>query len=110
MMDITQAVKPPRAALLDFPPGHTTGAPFDPQLQDAIVGDALAVLEHASESGTIVSLPYRWPGGDGWKKSPLPDRLPRAETPQYQCEADRLAAAAHDLRDCPVCATERPAR
>jgi len=103
MLDITSSVKPPRTAFLDFPPGHTTGPPFDPSLQKAIVRDALGCLLVSRESGMIRRLPFVWPGGDAWKRSPLPERLARAETPQYQCEGDRHAAATHTDDTCPVC-------
>jgi len=41
-LDITRAVNPPRAAFLDFPLGHTAGKPGDPELQRAILADALS--------------------------------------------------------------------
>lgn len=61
--DITALVSPPRSAFLNFPIGHQAGKPFDRQGQQQIVGDALRLLETASEGGTIVDLPYDW-GGD----------------------------------------------
>src|SRR5579871_5462007 len=101
MQDITRSVLPPRAAFLDFPPGHTTGAPFAAEQQHGIVQEALALLETVAESGTIMPLPFAWPYGEDWKQNPLPPRLPRYDTPQFQTEADRLAATGHI--DCPVC-------
>ena len=105
MLDITERVKPPRAVFLDFPPGHTTGAPFDAAMQERIVREALAALETVQQSGTVVRLPDRWPGGEGWKARPLPERLPRFDTPQYQTQADLVAAEAHDAGACPICVT-----
>lgn len=102
MRDITRAVKPPRAAFLDFPPGHTSGPAFNRALQEGIVRAALGGLETITESGTILALPYAWPDGDAWKQMPLPERLPREETPQYQCDADRAAVSGHAAA-CPVC-------
>lgn len=103
MLDITRLVKPPRTAFLDFPPGHTTGPPFNPALQRGIVRDALALLESVQVSGTIQPLAYTWPEGEDWKRSPLPPRLPREETPQYQCPEDRDAASGHEDESCPMC-------
>ena len=40
--DITRAVNPPRAAFLDFPLGHTTGKPHEPDLQRRILVQALS--------------------------------------------------------------------
>lgn len=101
MLDITRSLKPPRATFLDFPPGHTTGPPFDPALQHAIVASALRHLVTAAASGEIQELPIRWPAGDTWKESPLPPRLPRDGEPQYQSDND--AAAAHADEFCPIC-------
>lgn len=108
MLDITRAVKPPRAAFVDFPPGHTTGRPFDPAQQYGIVRAALGLLESVEESGAIVPLPFAWPDGEDWKREPLPPRLERYDTPQYQEEADRIAAGDHDGA-CPVCVIAEPA-
>ena len=62
--DITQAVNPPRAVFVDYPLGHQTGKPDDPDNQRAIVGDALAAFETMSKPGTIVELPYVWDAND----------------------------------------------
>jgi hypothetical protein len=62
---ITELVKPPRSAFLNYPIGHQAGKPFDREGQIAIVGDALRLLETASAPGAIVDLPYTW--GDEWE-------------------------------------------
>jgi hypothetical protein len=62
--DITQAVNPPRAVFVDYPLGHQTGKPDDPDNQRAIVRDALAAFETMSKPGTIVELPYVWDRND----------------------------------------------
>jgi len=103
MYDITKAVRPPRSIFVDFPPGRTAGPPFDRPLQDLVVRAALTALYTVESSGSIITLPFPWPGGDGWKEAPLPGRLPRLAEPQYQCEADRALAEAHDDHGCPVC-------
>lgn len=103
-LDITRAVKPPRAAFLDFPLGHTTGRPGEPELQDAIVRAALNGLETISEPGTILTLPFVWPEGEGWKSSPVAPAAARLDWPQYQTDTDRQAASNHALDRCQLCA------
>jgi len=100
---ITAAVRPPRAVYLDFPLGHTAGKPHDAALQRRILRDALEALVAIDTPGTIRRLAYRWSEDDAWKDSvmrPHPggaggdDRIERHPEPQYQCEADRIAAEA----------------
>jgi hypothetical protein len=59
-MDITQAVKPPRSVFVNFPLGHQTGKPNQPELQRNIVKDAFDALLGMATPGEIVSLPYVW--------------------------------------------------
>jgi hypothetical protein len=62
--DITQAVNLPRAVFVNYPLGHQTGKPDDPENQRAIIRDALAAFETISKPGTIVELPYVWDAND----------------------------------------------
>ena len=66
--DITEAVKPPRAAFVDFPLGHQTGRPSERDLQMKIIKGALELLKTATEPATIVDLPLEWPEGSSWKE------------------------------------------
>ena len=110
---ITAAVNPPRAVYLDFPLGHTAGKPYDAGLQRAILRDTLDALVAIDAPGTIRRLPYRWAEDDAWKDfvmRPIPDgsseddRIERHPDPQYQSEADRIAAqAAFEHDGCPTC-------
>lgn len=106
---ITESVNPPRAVFVDFPLGHTTGKPHDPQLQRDIVTQALSALVTVEEPGTIIDLPYRWSKDDLWKRPVDPSqetdaRAPRDSTPQYQDEEDRLLAEAiHAAGSCHCC-------
>ena len=110
---ITAAVSPPRAVYLDFPLGHTAGKPHDTGLQRSILRDTLDALVAIDEPGTIRRLPYRWAEDDAWKDlvmrpspdgSSADDRTERHPDPQYQSEADRIAAQAAFERDgCPTC-------
>ena len=82
-LDITQAVNPPRAVFLNFPLGHQTGKPFDPDLQRQIVRDAMRAFETIAQPGTIVELPYAWdPTDRRWEETDytgnfLPPRPPK---------------------------------
>jgi len=63
-IDITQAVRPPRAVFLNFPLGHQTGPPDQAELQRKIVTDAMRAFETITTPGTIVELPYVWDAND----------------------------------------------
>ena len=67
-LDVTKAVKPPRAVFVNFPLGHQTGKPNQPELQLSIVRDAFLALESMAEPGTVVNLPYVWDeDDDSWE-------------------------------------------
>lgn len=114
---ITRSVNPPRAVYLDFPLGHTAGKRDDPALQRKIMIDTLSMLDGIQIPGTFRRLPYQWQSDDAWKDTvmrPQPDggresgmrddRVARHEQPQYQNEADRLAAErALQTGQCPGC-------
>lgn len=94
-LDITRAVNPPRAAFLDFPLGHTTGKPHDPELQRAILVEALDAFVSLREPGSVKRLPFEWADDDAWKATAMTGgdaRTPRDATPQYQNEDDRRRA------------------
>jgi len=104
--DITRAVNPPRAAFLDFPLGHTTGKPHDPDLQRRILVDALSSLETMTAPGSMKELPFRWAEDEEWKAKAFAggdDRTPRHDVPQYQDEEDRRRAEQGGAPSCPVC-------
>ena len=60
-LDVTERVRPPRSAFLNFPLGNQVGPPRRPDLQREIVKSALALLESATNPGEIVELPFEWP-------------------------------------------------
>jgi hypothetical protein len=104
-LDITRAVHPPRAAFLDYPLGHTTGKPYQPALQGAILRAALEGFTSLTIPGSVKMLPFRWSEDEGWKDAAQrgpDDRRPRYDTPQYQNEADRQRAEAHAPATNPV--------
>jgi hypothetical protein len=92
-LDITQSVKPPRAVFVNFPLGHQTGPPDQPELQRAIVTAAMRAFETISTPATIVELPYVWNAADrSWEeidytKGWMPARPSREAADQL--EADR---------------------
>lgn len=105
-LDILQAGKPPRAAFLDYPLGHTTGKPHEPELQREILMQALEGFSSLIVPGSIKMLPFRWSEEDEWKRTAMntgDSRTPRHDTPQYQTEEDRRLAEANNLDACPVC-------
>ena len=59
--DITERIRPPRAAFLNYPLGNQTGRPDDPDGQRAVVRDVLKLAESVTQPGAIVDLPYEWP-------------------------------------------------
>jgi D-proline reductase (dithiol) PrdB len=105
-LDITRAVNPPRAAFLDYPLGHTTGKPHEPELQRDILVQALTGLTSLTTPGSILVLPFRWSEDEDWKRTAMMDgdtRLPRYDTPQYQNEDDRRRAEENNPEACAVC-------
>lgn len=94
-LDITQAVNPPRAVFLNFPLGHQTGKPGQPELQRQLVQDAMHAFEVISEPGTIVQLPYVWdPDDRRWEETDYTDGfLPErpAQEDAERAEAERRA-------------------
>jgi hypothetical protein len=95
--DIIAAADPPRAVLVDYPLGHTTGRPFAPDEQTAVTRAGLEGLETITTPGTIVDLDNRWADDEAWKAAAADAsigdvRAPRDTVPRYQLEEDRLAA------------------
>jgi hypothetical protein len=115
-LSITRSVNPPRAAFVDFPLGHTSGRPHEPELQRDLLLDSLRAFESLEEPGGVVTLPCSWEEDDAWKERitrPDPDsgqtgevdeRTGRLDIPQYQTEHDReLAEAALAAGGCETC-------
>lgn len=97
--DVIESGRPPRATLVDYPLGHSSGKPFDPADQLDIVRAALRGLETMTQPGEIRRLANRWDSDGEWKQAAArtrggDTRQPRDEAPQFQHEADREAARA----------------
>jgi len=88
--DITEAVGAPRAAYLDFPLGHQSGAPDDREGQRAIVRAALEAALAMRRPGTIERLAFTWPGDPAWRERDYtPDHTPRGADGKPRREAGR---------------------
>jgi hypothetical protein len=94
-IDITQAVKTPRAVFVNFPLGHQTGRPNDPGIQRQIVRDAMRAFEAIATPGKIIELSYVWdPRDRSWEtrdytKGWMPERPSREDADA--AEAERVA-------------------
>jgi D-proline reductase (dithiol) PrdB len=96
-LDIIKAGKPPRAAFVDYPLGHTTGKPFDSEDQYSIVRESLGLLEQFTTPGEVIDLARHWSDDESWKREAMnPDggdtRQARDTSPQYQTDDDRRLA------------------
>lgn len=63
--DITELVKPPRSAFLNYPLGNCVGRPGEPAEQRAVCADIVALADHDDPGGMLLPLPYQWPE-PGW--------------------------------------------
>ena len=104
-LDITKSVRPPRAAFLDYPLGHTTGKPNDPELQRQIMIEALDAFSSLDAPGKVKMLPFRWSEDESWKEKAFAggdERRARVDTPQYQSEEDKILAEKAGAPPCTV--------
>lgn len=65
--DIVEHVAVPRFVFTDFPLGNPAGLPWQPEMQRAIVAQALGLLEGATAPQTTVIAPFQWNGDPGWR-------------------------------------------
>jgi len=112
-LSITRATGAPRAAFVDFPLGHTTGKPHQPEMQRALLLEALAGFQEIGEPGGVKHLSARW-DDDDWKLAPMGGqgggagaddaRSERRADLQYQSSADRDAAEVRHMQGpCGAC-------
>jgi len=91
-LDITQAVNPPRAVFVNFPLGHQTGRPHQPELQRQIVRESMEAFETIAEPGTIAQLSHVWdPDDQIWELTDytdgfLPERPPKEDADRAEAE------------------------
>ncbi len=63
-LDVVEHCGVPRFLFTDFPLGNPCGHPWDRGMQEAIVRQALGLLETASGPRTTVKAPFGWKEGD----------------------------------------------
>ena len=85
---------------MDYPLGHTSGRPHEPELNRQILRDTLAAFENLRVPGSMAHLPYRWSDSDRWKDrvfapSTKAEDLPECATPTGDDVADATAAASN---------------
>jgi hypothetical protein len=67
-LDIVEYCGVPRFLFTDFPLGNPCGHPWDRAMQEAIVRQALGLLETATGPRTTVKAPFGWKQSDpGWR-------------------------------------------
>ena len=87
--DIVEECGVARFLFSDFPLGNPCGVPWAREMQRAITGHALDLLESATLPRTTVQSPFRWSGDAGWK-----ERYARVDPEQ----AERLRRAGEARR------------
>ncbi|MGH7641969.1 MAG: hypothetical protein ACRENX_02970, partial [Candidatus Dormibacteria bacterium] len=99
--DITELVRPPRAAFLDYPLGNSVGRPGENAEQREICLSVLTLADRDDPPGLIVDLAFAWPD-PSWAESlaNLYRRDRRTVARQRQAEFDSLGAhrAAQQVR------------
>jgi len=65
--DIVEQCGVARFVFTDFPLGNPTGKPYDAEMQRAIVGYGLELLEHARQPRTTVQTPFTWDESGWWR-------------------------------------------
>ena len=94
-LEILQSGQPPRAKFVNYPLGFESGRFRDKSDQLSVIRQALQGFDQMQEP-SIQPLDLEWL--DGWdiinerERGKLDQRSPRTTEPQYQTEADRLAA------------------
>ena len=94
-LDILQSGQPPRAKFVNYPLGFESGRFQDKSDQLTVIRQGLKAFDEMQES-SIQPLDLEWL--QGWdvinrrELGKLDQRSPRTTDPQYQNEADRLAA------------------
>ncbi len=85
--DVTEMVRPPRAAYLNYPLGYSLGRPGDAAEQRVIVRDVLELAEADLQPGAIVDLDHAWPD-PGWEGQVLDRYRKEADTVRSQREKE----------------------
>jgi len=65
--DIVEQCGVPRFVFTDFPLGNPCGKPYDADMQRAVVGYGLDLLETARAPRTTVQTPFVWSADQSWR-------------------------------------------
>jgi hypothetical protein len=81
---------------VDYPLGHSAGRAFDADDQLSIIGAALRLFSTLGPGDGLVTLGNQW-SKQGWEQNAMnpaagDTRAVRDTTPQWQHDADRIAA------------------
>lgn len=96
--DIVEQCGVARFVFTDFPLGNPCGMPYDVEMQTAIVGMALGLLQTARHPQTTVQTPFHWPN-DEWRANFMRvdeanrEALQRAGEERRTQQAERKARA-----------------
>ena len=93
--DIVEQCGVARFLFSDFPLGNPCGKPYDTEMQRAIVGHALDLLESATLPRTTVQTPFAWSDDETWKQNYAridPDRAERLRKAGEERRARQEAA------------------
>ena len=94
-IDILQAGRPPRVKFVNYPLGFESGRFRDRSDQLNVVKEALTGFDTMT-APTFETMAFEWQAG--WdminerERGKLDQRSPRTTEPQYQTDADRIAA------------------
>jgi hypothetical protein len=91
--DIVEECGVARFLFSDFPLGNPCGVPYDRDMQRAIAGMALDLLESATLPRTTVQTPFAWSEDESWKDAYARVDESNREKLRRQGEARRAAQA-----------------
>jgi hypothetical protein len=106
--DITERVRPPRSAWLNYPLGNSVGRPNQPDEQRAICLEVLRLATSAVRPGEISELPWSWPD-PSWAEKVTQEYRDEADTVISQRSHEFNAAGEH-FAAAEVAAVEEMAR
>ncbi len=91
--DIVEECAVARFLFTDFPLGNPCGKPYDTDMQHAIVGQALDLLETARLPRTTVQAPFKWSDDASWRSNYARVDAANAQQLRLAGEARRLRQA-----------------
>ena len=99
--DIVEECGVPRFLFTDFPLGNPCGRPWDKEMQGAILGMALDLLQKAWQPRTTVQAPFVWSENETWRTTFMHVSKEKREAYRKAGEARRAEQArAKGSRGC----------